>query len=535
MKKNAMRCRQALLWILLFLNLCAPLPCFAKWEVLEYTEDKGSSSCSFGTIAGQEKGGKWWQSPMKAVVSASVGVGESTFKSVASGATKLMLVGAGLWLAVFTLKVVGGFIESDPMENLTKIGGMMLRVGIAAGLLAKPSYFFEYFFAPIIQIGAGFVGQSTGGGSGLNGAADALMGLADGAHLTAANIKATGTFVKCLAYIHKLSFPMVGDVATLPDPGVFFGGCLMHFGGWALIAVFPFFLIDACFRMGVVAALCPLFIVSWVFQSTRSFAMKGMNAVMNVAFTFMMINIAMKMVNSLMTNVNGVKAGDGNKKQVVCNFRMVNFADSDPCGGSASFTGGLVAVFAVCVCVVYGLLLLKEAADKLAGYFSGAGFSNDTAFQAAKGATQAALSAPVNVVNAAQSTVDVAKGAAGGVAATAKGAAWVGKGIGKSFVSVGKGIGSGIGKIGRSVASRFKGGGKSNASNNKPATSDSKLNDWAKQRKSQPQVNPVAPAKNGGGMSPLEYARTLNGRRGNGGSGGGKGGFNGSRSGTRRK
>ena len=527
MKKNATRCRQALLWILLILNVCAPLPSFAKWEVLPFTDDstktRDEDKCNYSTASGNEISSKWWKPPMDAVIEAGIGVGESTYESVAPGATKLMLVVAGLWLAIFTLKVVGGFIESDPMENLTKIGGLMLRVGIAAGLLANSTDFFEYFFSPVVEIGAGFVGQSSGGGSGLSGAANALSGLAGSAHATAAKIKASGTFVRCLAYIHKWSLPIVGDVATFPDPGVFFGGCLLWLAGWALITVFPFFLIDACFRMGVVAALCPLFIVSWVFQSTRSFAMKGMNAVMNVAFTFMMINIAMKMINALMTKASGVAASDAEdtKKALVCNFRMINFAEeSDPCNGIGSFSGGLVAVFAVAVCTVYGLLLMKEAADKLANYFSSTGFSNDTAFQAAKGTAQAALSAPVNAVNAVQSTADVAKGVAGGVAAAGKGAFALGRGA----VNIAKGAGKKIGSIGRSVVNRFRGGGKSNASN-KPSTSESKLKDWAKQRKSQPQqkqplMQPQQTAQRS--SSPADYARLQGGRRGNGGSGGGK-------------
>ena len=427
MKKYKHKGRQALLWFLLFLNLCAPLPCLAGIETLPFT-DPTDIACSMSGAIANEGGTPWWEAPMSAVLSAAVGVGNGVFSSVAGGAKRLMLVGAALWLAIFTLKIVGGLVESDPMENLTKVGGMMLRVGIAAALLANRDFFFGYFFAPIIEAGSGFVDAGLSGkaagvnaGGGLDSAAAAAKSMAAATNEAVNGIKGKAIYLICLAKIHKIEFGPIGPF-TLWDPGVFFGGCMIYLAGMVFCAVFPFFLIDACFRMGVVAALCPLFIVAWVFQSTRSYATKGLNAVINVAFTFMMVKIAMMVALSLVEKSSGLdvlgagEPGPGPKTQVVCKYRLANMGDAgaDPCNGYQTGMGP-GSLFVFCVCVVYGLLLLKEGANSLANYFSETGFTNDTAFQAAKSGAQAAVSAPHNVIQGAAEVGAVARGVDKGV------------------------------------------------------------------------------------------------------------------------
>ena len=130
---------------------------------------------------------KWWQAPMKAVLDASVSVGNTTFSRVSGGALSLLTTGSLLWLALLVLKVVGSMTESDPMEWMTQVGGMMIKVGFAAALLHNRDYFFSYFFAPIIQAGAGFVdaGGVSFGKGGLSepvGDADELDECADEHH-----------------------------------------------------------------------------------------------------------------------------------------------------------------------------------------------------------------------------------------------------------------------------------------------------------------------------------------------------------------
>ena len=486
MKKYKHKGRQALLWLVLFLNLCVPLPCSAGgFETLQFTDPTTPEGklCDLGKMTSAERNNPWWKPPMSAVINASTSVGNGVFKSVAPGAKGLMIVGACLWLAVFTLKIVGGFVESDPMENLTKVGGLMLRVGIAAWLLAHRDFFFSTFFAPIIQTGAGFVGvgiKPPPGGNGLSEAGGAAIGIASAAHDTIAQFKAKGEYLKCLSKIHKLDLTVFE--ITLWDPGAFFSGCLINLAGWVFIGVFPFFLIDACFRMGVVAALCPLFIVSWVFQSTRSYALKGLNAVINVAFTFMMVKIAADVAIALLADASGMKGG-ANPAKLVCQYRFTEFGDRDLCSqfGAQGSGMGLGSMFIFCICVVYGLLLIKEGADKLANYFSDTGFTNDTAFQAAKGGAQAALSSAHTVVETGAKAAPVA-----GAVASA-GVSVAGKGLGA--------IRHGLGAVGSRAASLFKGTGKKSSSGSSSPKTPA-LNDWANKRKGMSATRPKSVPQN---------------------------------------
>ena len=413
--------RRVLLWLLLFVSTLAPLPCFSLGlETLNYP--KSEDVCSYQDSI-KMTGPKWWDKPMSAALNASVAVGNGVFSNVAKGAIRLMIVGGMLWLAIFILKIVGGMVESDPMENVTKIGGMMLRIGIAAALLSNRDFFFDYFFAPIIQAGAGFVGAggSSGGmDGGLAGATRAAKEIAETIHKSVVGVQADAWHMKCMSKIQKLE---LGFDFMFWDPGIFFSGCMIYAAAFAFGLVFPIFLIDACFRMGVVAALCPLFIVAWVFQSTRDYASKGFQATLNVAFTFMMVKIAMDIALKMIVGSSGLESisgGPAAEKKVLCTYRFINFSNSDPCSGIATGSTGTTSnILVFAASVAYGLLLLRQGASELAGYFAGASFSNDTAFQAAKGGAQAMVSGAHHAVSgtakAAGAAVTIGSKAAGAI------------------------------------------------------------------------------------------------------------------------
>ena len=382
-----------LFFAIFFLSMPVPSQAsFIGFETLEYTNEE-EKSCNLQEELGQAVGGKWWEAPLTAILDASVAVGENTFNSVARGAEKLMFVGLGLWLAVFTLKIVGGMQESDPMDNLTKIGGMIFKGGIASALLLNSNFFFSYFFAPIVQAGAAFVNigpsVSIGSGSGLSEVAAALKQMADGIHDSTAQMIGRADFLSCIMNIHI--FQIMGKtIFTLQDPGGWTTACMIRIGAFFFLAAFPFFLMDACFRMGVTAALCPLFIVAWVFPCTADFAKKGLNSVLNLAFTFMMLKISMDMAVQLLiaaTGIGGIAQDKESQKKYVCLFKWAHLGGGeDPCmsGGEPVYEDEGSNVLVFIVCVVYGLMLMKSA-GQLANYFADTSFKNDAAFQAAKG------------------------------------------------------------------------------------------------------------------------------------------------------
>lgn len=382
----------------------------------DYEEDCGTLTETVGDAVED----KWWEKPLDSVLDASVNVGNSVFDNVKDGAISVLAVGLGLWLAIFTMGVVGKMTESDPLENFTKIGSIMMKGVFAIALLKNKDFFFDYFIGTPVQLAAGFVNadevvtytdhpdnlwqevatlfektrdeyktqertlQSFTASGGLQSAADALKAIANSIHYSIALVSAKADYLTCLAEIHEIS---IGFSFLFTDPKVWMSGCVMKIGAFFFMVAFPFFLIDAAFRLGVVAALSPLFIISWVFPATKDFAGKGWAALLNIAFTFIMIKISALIGTKLLTSGSGLdEMGDDKDsyEKFVCIYRWFNWADSDPCKKYEPLPG-TNSMFTYIVCVIYGLLLMKNG-NELAGHFSGAKFEDKTAFAAAKGA-----------------------------------------------------------------------------------------------------------------------------------------------------
>lgn len=403
MKNNSHKRRLNVIFALLVMifGLFSPSFVLAGMIDLEVQPYRQGSKCVLQQSTGYFQTNKWWEKPVEAVTNAAVSVGEGTFNTVAGGAVKVMVVGFGLWLAVFTLKIVGGLQESDPMENLTKIGGMMLKTGIAAVLLRDSGFFFGYFVAPITSAGAGFagLGGSSGGGSGLSAVVEPLKEVVESMHIATAKTQGLGDFAQCISAIYQPSIfgwkPFGGEEGGIIDPGVWSSGCAVQFGAFLLMLFFPILIFDALLRVGITAALCPLFIVAWVFPATADFAKKGLNSFLNVAFFFLCLKISMDMALKLLESAGGLEYltdDAGGKTKTVCLLKWGGGDGLEHCAQYANDTSSKTGLFVFACCILYGFLLLKQATT-FASYFSEANFSNDNAFQAAHGAAKGAQSA----------------------------------------------------------------------------------------------------------------------------------------------
>lgn len=431
MKKYRNKCRMIVLLYMLiavcFLSVAPVRPAFADAETLPFTpademSEEWRASCTLATLEGEAIGDRWWKPILTTVLDASVGVGNNVFDKVAKGAESLMIVGVGLWLVVFSLKTLGAMTESDPMDNMTKIGGMMLKAGFASALLNHRDFFFEYFVASVVQAGAGFVDSSTissavGGaapseitmsGGGLDSVKTALLTMADSIHDTIAGVMARADYLQCIGIIHKFSISLIGEWGPFQDPKIWASGCIIWLGALSFMVMFPFWLIDACFRLGVVAAMSPLCIAAWVCPATRDFTSKGFSMLLNVAFTFMMLRITMAISVKMLTGATGLEdlsTDDASKTRAVCTFRWLHFGDKDACEGID--VPGTNNMWMYLVCVVYGWMLMKNNSS-IAGHFAGAQFADNMAFQAAKGAgriTENAGSLGLKVAGAAKDRV----------------------------------------------------------------------------------------------------------------------------------
>lgn len=315
---------------------------------------------------------RWWKPVFDIVSDATVKIGEESFSRVAKPAITLMAVGFGLWLAIFTMKMVGSLKEQDPMEYLTSVGGMLFKCAFAAVFLRNSGFFFGYIVAPITAIGAGFAGLDAGAGEGLASVVAPLSELMEEMHKAVANGIGLGEGVECLSIIVEIT--IIVKIAIIPDFPVYLSGCMLKTGCWLLLIAFPFRIFDALFRLGVTAALCPLFIVSWVFPATAGFAKKGLNSILHVTFLFLCLKIILDLDIEMLLGATGLRELSGvDPKTAMDKFRATG-SEKKPSNPD---------VIIMAVCIFYSILFLLKA-DELANYFAETSFSNDTAFAAAK-------------------------------------------------------------------------------------------------------------------------------------------------------
>lgn len=347
---------------------------------------------NLGTLVSQNKADKWWEKPFKIVSDAAVEFGEGTYNTVAGDAVRLLAIGLGLWIVLFYMKVLGGLTEADPMDNLQKVFGMLFKGLFAAIILRNSGVLFGYFVAPIMQIGAGMAGISTGGSAsgagGLFESVDALKAILDNAHEAVARTQAIGELAMCISKIYTVTVFGL-ELFSIIDPGVWSHGCALTFATWLLGIVWPILVFDALFRLGITAALCPLFVVAWVFPSTAGYTSKGFHSFLNVAFFYVCLNFAIKMGLKLLEGSSGLDVlspgDDAAKTAAVCALRL---GKGENCPEVAS-KPGFASLIIFCACTFYCYLFLKEAST-FANFFSEVSFSNDTAFQAARSTASAA-------------------------------------------------------------------------------------------------------------------------------------------------
>lgn len=375
-------------WVLIA-SLCAPYQAMAGLETDKYNE-KCKALSEYVSEANQYR---WWEKPFTIVSEAAVKFGDETFDKIAEDSVKLAGVGFGLWLAVFCMKWVGSMTETDGLANATQVGGMTIKLCIAAGLLMNKDYFFGYFVVPILDAGAGMAGLGGGGGSGLWATIEPMHQIIEDAHVAIVQTRALGDLAMCISHIYRIEIWGIKLLGGILDPSVWANGCAVWVITWFIMVCWPILIFDALFRLGITAAFCPLFIVAWVFPVTSRFATKGLNSFLNIAFFYVCLNFAIKIGMKLLEGASGLDTlipdTPEAKTKTVCLLKVGGGEGLSHCSAYEGMTSNSAGLLVLTACGFYCILFLKEATT-FANYFSDASFSNDTAFQAAKAAGTAA-------------------------------------------------------------------------------------------------------------------------------------------------
>ncbi|MCK5296414.1 MAG: hypothetical protein KAJ75_05960, partial [Alphaproteobacteria bacterium] len=206
----------------------------------------------------------------------------------------LLTVALLFWLLVQMMKGVGSVAAIDPIEFWSKAGQRLFAGIIAAAFLkAGAIEIYGYLLSPVIE-GATEFGSALLGSCDASVTEDLLPIPVNNAFSeesrralfcmlhTMNEAIAEGMGLGIILIIESLS---VGLLDPIPDVGMLFSGVVLVLVYFAILVIMPLYLIDAIVRLGIVGGLMPLFIVAWVFPSTKFFSGKGWGMLVQSALT----------------------------------------------------------------------------------------------------------------------------------------------------------------------------------------------------------------------------------------------------------
>lgn len=194
-----------------------------------------------------------------------------------------------------------------------------------------------------------------------------------------------GQYLMCMSQTQgAISFPTrLTPIIKLPDFSVWFASWFIIAAFFLLSAVFPFFLVDSFFRIGIVLLLMPFFIVTAAFPSTRAYTKRAFDVLISSLINFFMISLILVLLIQMFYTLMGPTA----------TTLAELLAKQDYLGLSNTFgwAGGGRMIFASIAMLLIGFYLLSTTA-RMIQMMTGIGLS--------QGGGVAALFAPVGLAGA---------------------------------------------------------------------------------------------------------------------------------------
>ncbi|OPZ79053.1 MAG: hypothetical protein BWY78_00270 [Alphaproteobacteria bacterium ADurb.Bin438] len=289
----------------------------------------------------------WYENAFKSLLFGITAISAKSSEALASYSKSLLAIFFAIWLAVRLMKVVGSLRSVDPYTYLTDIGKVFFRAIIAVALIsAFKAGIFDYFFIPVSQafsLASQLIVKSTEVPSGstefycgdkkvasppakgldgyfkdydLIAKKNAMVPTLSG-EMADKNVMAevSDDLLKGLVMMNTRLMLIISDgisalrwsfvsgriLCIIPDPSVLLTGLLMIAFAGVLAIIIPLKYIDVILRIGLVFCLMPIFLVCWVFPSTRKYSTK--------AFDIFMHGMILILILGVVTVVN-VKAID---------------------------------------------------------------------------------------------------------------------------------------------------------------------------------------------------------------------------------
>ena len=355
--------------------------------------------------------------------------------TLAKPVLNLVIVGGLVWLSFVTLVFFGNIGDApNPMEYLTKVGSIMLRVGIAGCFLAGgSSVAFNYIVNPVLSSGVQLAsstlsmtgaGISMAGNSGSSGDAVSSMEawthgsrgriesqfggssssfkakgsgsgpMGDGVRNSLkqmiyrmssgmARAQAVSQGLRCGAFFwKKVSFGALIPIPDflVPNPLMWAVGAWLGCIFWIISIMFCMAMLDVIFRIGLLVGILPVFIAAWVFPITGAFAKTAWEMFLNSVLVFFITAIVAALVVIL-----SERAWESGPSGSFSSFMSQMQANSYVEAWDSLFAGGasdgLTTLFIVSAVALWAWAISPKA-DGVAEKILGASFSSSVAIKA---------------------------------------------------------------------------------------------------------------------------------------------------------
>ena len=333
------------------------------------------------------------------IVKAAASLATSIWNQFATTLQGIVVLGAAIYIAVFTLKNIGSFSQQDTAGYLsnekTGVIPLMFKVAVVVILLtdAGNTFLYKDLISPVIST-AMSVGSNFGGGiSGNFGGASDVGGLFESVITKAKEfnedsyiIVAIGRLLMCLAFLPESFIDTYWSL--LP-----FGFVLYAFG-WLICIGIAFYMLDVLFRLAVACILLPFAIACSVSKLTSNYTQKTWYLFVNVCFNFMVLGFLIGF--SVMVIANAMTGSEDLYNDLAANS---NFTESQVEKIAETLSLKSFILTFVCCMMIFRLFTeIENIADAIVGQKSSVGkMAQTTSAPIVKGAMTVAT-APISAI-----------------------------------------------------------------------------------------------------------------------------------------
>lgn len=254
---------------------------------------------------------------MKVVTDACASVASASWDLFATPLQGVVMIGAAIYIAVFTLKNIASFSQQDVAGYLsnskTGVIPLMAKVAVVLVLLTPDgkAFLFANLISPVVsafmnagaKFGNSSLGTSFGGADNVKGLFNSVLTKVTDFNKSSYQIVALGRELLCLAF-NPASFL---DIHWKLIP---YAAALYIFG-WLICIAISFYMLDVLFRLGVGCMLLPMAVACGVSKLTSQYSKKTWELFVNVCFNFLMLGIVCNFsIKMLERSVGGAKGSD---------------------------------------------------------------------------------------------------------------------------------------------------------------------------------------------------------------------------------